>query len=265
VRLSAAALALLIPLLAPATSAAFREAKLGDVVANRRMPTLDGGSEALLGSSVANVVVFFRSGQEHSASALRQLAKLERELAGKRVRFVGVASSADARDEIRAMVREAGVRMPVLLDEADALYGELGVVLHPSIGIVDARGRLAGYQPFRKVNFLDATRARIQRVLGEITEAQLSAILDPPAAPAAVNRAHARVKLARTLLSVGSVDAAIESARAGVTLDPTLAEAHAVLADALARTGRCDEAEREALEARRLDRAIALAPACVRR
>jgi hypothetical protein len=258
VRPCAAALCLAIAVLAPRSPAAFRDAAIGDPVKNRRMPSLDGRTEPLLGSARANVVVFFRAGQDHSASALRQLAQLEAELAPKGVRFVGVVSSSDARDEVRAMVREAGTRMTVLVDEADALYGELGVSLHPSIAIVDARGRLAGYQPFRKLNLLDATRGRIQLALGEIGEAQLAVILDPPAAPVKANRAHARVKLARTLLQVGSVDAAVESARAGVALDPELA-------DALARAGKCDEAEREAALARKLDGAVALAAACPRR
>ncbi|HEY6098147.1 MAG TPA: redoxin family protein [Anaeromyxobacter sp.] len=228
------------------------------------MPTIDGRTDMLLGSAKANVFVFVRSGQEHSASVLAQLAKLEVELAAKPVRFVAVVSAADQREEVRAMVKEAGVRMPVLVDEGDALYGELGVYLHPSVGIADQRQRLVGYQPFRKVNMLDATRGRIQLALGEITEAQLAAVIDPPPAPIAVNRAHARVKLARTLLSVGSVPAALDSARAGVALDPNLAEAHAVLAEALARSGKCDEAEREGAEARRLGGPAVPAPACLR-
>ncbi len=254
-----------IALLVPSSSPAFRETSIGEPIANRRMPALDGRTETLLGSARANVFVFFRAGQDHSAAALAQIAKLEAELAGKPVRIVGVVSGSDPRDEVRAMVRRSGVRMPVLIDEGDALYGELGVSLHPSIGIADQRHRLAGYQPFRKLNLLDATRARVQLVLGEITEAQLAAALDPPAAPVAVNRAHARVKLARTLLGVGSVDAAVESARAAVALDPGLADAHGVFAEALARSGRCDEAEREAKEARRLDGALAAGTACVRR
>lgn len=228
------------------------------------MPTLDGRKEPLLGKARVNVFVFFRTGHEHSASALAQLAALEAELAGKPVRFVGVVSASEPRDAVRTLVREAGVRMPILLDEGDALYGELGVSLHPTIGIADERGRLAARQPFRKLNLLDATRGRIQLALGEIDEARLAAILDPPAAPVGVNRAHARVKLARKLLSAGAVEAAVESARAAVALDPQLADAHAALAEALARAGRCDEAEREAGAARRLDGALAAAPSCTR-
>lgn len=261
-RYAAVALFLALGVSPIATAEAFRETAIGMPVKNRKMPTLDGRTENLLGSAKANVFVFFRSGQDHSEQALHQIAALEKELAGKPVRFVGIVSADDARDAVAAMVREAGVRMPVLLDDKDALYGELGVVLHPSIGIADAQHKLVAYQPFRKLNLLDATRGRIQVVLGELTEAQLSAVLDPPAAPTSVNRALARVNLARKLLAAGAVDAAVQSARAAVAMEPAHAENHAMLAETLARSGKCDEAAREAAEAKKLDAAMPAAPAC---
>lgn len=252
-RLLAAALAVVAGASAPTPAPAFRNAALGTAIRNRRMPSLDGGTEPLLGSARANVFVFFRSGQDHSASALRQLAGLEEEMRGKPVRFVGIVSGDDSPEQVRAMIREAGARMPILLDRGDELYGELGVALHPTLGIADERHRLTGFQPFRKINFADAARGRIQLALGEIDEARLAAILDPPPAPVASGgRAHARVKLARVLLDAGKLDAAIESARAGLAIDPNLAEAHAVLAEALARAKRCEEADQEAEAARRL-------------
>ncbi len=261
-RRSAAALVLTVSLIPAARAEAFRETPIGATIANRKMPTLDGKAESFLGSAKANVFVFFRTGQDHSEQALRQLAALEREFAGKPVRFVAVVSSDEPRDAARAMVRDAGVRMPVLLDEKDALYGEIGVVLHPSIGIADAQHRLAQYQPFRKLNLLDATRGRIQVVLGEMTEAQLAAVLDPPQNPVKVNRALARLNLARKLLQAGAVEAALQSARAAVAMEPEHAANHAVLAEALARGGSCDEAAREAAEARKLDAAAPAPPAC---
>ncbi len=245
-----------------AKAEAFRETAIGAPVQNHKMRTLDGRTDTLLGTQKANVFVFFRTGQDHSEQALRQLAVLEKEFAAKPVRFVGIVSSDEPLDAVAALVQLTGVRMPVLVDEKDAVYGELGVVLHPSIGIADAKHVLVEYQPFRKLNLLDATRGRIQRVLGEITQAQLEAILNPAPTPIAVNRAHARVKLARTLLGAGAVDAAIQSARAAVALEPAVAENHAVLAETLARGGKCDEAAREAAEARRIDPAAPAPPAC---
>ncbi len=265
-RLYAAVALLLATGVSPgATAEAFREAPIGTPIKNRKLPTIDGRSENLFGSAKANVFVFFRTGQDHSEQALRQLAVLEKEFAAKPVRFVAVVSSDEPKDAVSALVRDTGVRMPVLVDQADALYGELGVVLHPSIGIADAQHKLAAYQPFRKLNLLDATRGQIQLVLGEITQAQLATILDPPMAPVKVNRALARANLARKLLEAGAVDAAVQSARAAVAMEPGHAENHVVLALTLARGGKCDEAAREAAEARKLDPAAPAAPACAPR
>ncbi len=237
----------------PANAVAFRDAALGAPIKNRSMPTVDGRKEQLLAPGKTTVFVFFRVGQDHSVEALRQFAELERELAGKPVRWIGIVSSTDPRDAVLAVVRETGIRMPVVVDEGDAFYGELGVSLHPSVGIADERQRLAGYQPFRKINLRDAVRGRIQLVLGEIDDAQLARVLDPPPAPVATkSRAHARVTLAKALLAAGKIDDAVASLRAAVVLDANYVPAHTVLAEALARKGVCAEAEREREEARRL-------------
>jgi tetratricopeptide (TPR) repeat protein len=252
----------------PSNAVAFRDAPLGTVIKNRTMPTIDGRKEQLLSSAKANVFVFFRTGQDHSVEALRQFAKLEAEMKGRPVRFVGIVSSSEPPADVLAIARETGIRWPILVDEADALYGELGVYLHPSIGIADDRGKLKGYQPFRKINLLDATRGRIQLALGEIDDAQMAAILDPPPAPIATkSRAHARVTLARALLGAGKIDDAIASLRRALEVDPNYADAHATLAEALARSGLCAEAETERDAAHRLAPAAPPAPpvACARR
>jgi tetratricopeptide (TPR) repeat protein len=264
-RRSAAAIVLALGLIPSAKAEAFRDLEVGAKVPNRKMSTLDGRTATLLGNAKANVFVFFRTDHDRSAQVLRQLAVLEKELSPKPVRFVGIVSSEEPKDAVAALIREAGVRMPVLVDEKDALYGELGVMLYPSIGVADAQHTLAAYQPFRQLNFTDSMRGRIQRVLGEIDDAQLAAVLDPPQNPVAVNRGKARANLARKLLDAGDVDGAIASARKAVELEPEAAEMHAVLAEMLSRGGKCAEASRESSAARKLDAAIALPPACTAR
>jgi tetratricopeptide (TPR) repeat protein len=251
----------------PPGARAFRQAAVGTPIRDRTMPTIDGGRAPLLADGKVNVFVFVRTGQEHSESALRQLATLERELEQRPVRFAVIVSDGEIPAEVQQAAREAKVRMPVLVDQGDAFYGELGVAMYPSAGIVGRDKRLSAFQPFRKVNYLDAMRGRVQVALGELDEAGLAKVLDPgiPAASGGGGRAHARVKLARTLLAAGNVEKALESARAAVALQPDLAEGHQVLSDALAKTGRCDEAEREAAQARKLAPAAASpALACLR-
>lgn len=255
-RFPALPVAALLALLSPVLGAAFSHVAEGDLVADREMPTLDGGRAPLLGHARASVFVFFRPNQDHSQQVLAQLAQLEAELAGRPVRFVAVTSDGYDRAAVRALVQATGIRMPVLLDVGDALYGELGVALHPVVGITGADHRLSGYQHFLKINMLDALRGRVRVALGEIPPSALAAILDPPAAanvdPASA-AAHRRLKLARMLLDRGHADKAAESARAAIQESPGSAEAHAVLAAALAASGRCAESASELAAARKLD------------
>ena len=167
------------------------------MIADRTMATLDGRRAPLLAAGKVNVFVFVRTGHDHSESALRQLAQLEREVAGKPVRLAVVVSGGEIPREVARLVRETGLHAPVLVDSDDALYGELGVAMYPSAGIVGRDRKLTGFQPFRKVNYLDAMRGRVQFALGEIDEAALAKILDPGIEPIpGGGRAHARLNLA---------------------------------------------------------------------
>ncbi len=248
--------AALVALADPASPQAFQNVAVGDPVEDAEMPTLEGGREHVLGKARANVFVFFRPGQEHSLDTLRRLARMEAELAGKPVRWVAIVSGDHPADEVRRTVREAGIRMPVLLDRGDAYYGRLGVRLHPVIGIAGADHRLAAYEHFMAVNMEERVRARIRRALGEIGDAEVERVLEPPRAavesgPAAAARRW--VNLARTLLQAKNAEKARETARKALEADPRSAAAHAVLGQALAAEGKCAEAIPSFAEALRLD------------
>ncbi len=242
---------------------AFSGVDVGDLVENAELASLSGGSRPFLGKARANVFVFFRPGQDHSIDVLRQLAALEKELAGKSVSFSAIVSDGWPAEEVRAAVAASGIRMPVLVDRGDALYGRLGVRLHPVIGIVDERHRLAAYQPYERIHYADVVRARIQRVLGEIDDAALAAVLDPPRAtmPDEDVRFVAKrdVNLGRMLLARGNFEKALESARRAQQRDPTFAAAHTLAGQALVGMGRYAEAAAELDAALKLDPGDAVA------
>lgn len=256
--------AALLLLVGPASAGAFRGMSPGEPLRDREMPTLDGGKARLLGKARVSAVVFFRTGQDHSVQVLRQLAQLERELSGQPVRFAAVVSDDCDRAEVRALVAETGIRMPILLDQGDELYGEWSVALHPVVGIAGADHRLVSYQHFLKINMLDAVRARIQHALGTIGDAELQAALRPPRPPPRPpSAAHNRVVLGKALLQRGHTALALDSARKAVAADPSSAEAQAFLAQALAAAGQCDEAATAQATARSLDSSLApAAPRC---
>lgn len=241
----------------PMAGLAFASVEVGQVVENDELPTLDGRREYLLSrKALANVFIFFRPNQEHSLETLRAMALCEKEFSGKPVRFVAVVSGSWARAEVVATVAEAGIQMPVLVDEGDRLYGKLGVRLHPVIGIADDRQKLLDYVPFHKINYCDMVRVRVRRALGEVDQAAVDRVDHPPKAlmPNEVPGAQARrqVRLGELLLRKQPARAA-EHARNAIARQPDLAPAHALLGSALAAQGKCAEALPAFAEALRLD------------
>ena len=257
--LAALAAALLSPTGVPAG-----ELRPGDPVPDEELPTLDGGRATLLSKrSLANVFVFVRPGHERSAETLRQMAGCEKDLAGKPVNWVAVVSDAFPAEEVRAMVRQAGVRMPVLVDRGDALYSRLGVRVHPLVGLADSKHRLVAWQPYTRINYCEAIKARIRFLLGEIGEAELKNVLEPPVAtmpgadPSKVGMRD--VNLGRRQLQQKLYDMALASARKALERDPGLAPAHSLMGEVHAAQGDCAAAVKAFDEALRLDPADARA------
>jgi len=251
----------------PLAGLAFANVEVGQVVENEELTTVDGGRDWLLSrKALANVFIFFRPNQDHSLETLKFMAVCEREFAQKPVRWVAVVSDSWPVAEVKATVAEAGIRMPVLVDEGDRLYGLLGVRLHPVVGIADDKGKLLDYVPFHKINYCDMVRVRVRRALHEVDQMAVHKVdhpdkaLMPNAIPGAVARRH--VKLGEIFLKGRQWDKAAEQARIAIEKFPEGATGHLLLGRALAGQGRCPEAGTALDEAQRLDpRSPALAEA----
>lgn len=244
-----AAAALLATAAAPLASVARageseRRVQEGDTVDDVELRTLDGKRDRLLSRSAkANVFVFFRPQQERSLDTLKELAACEKEFGAKPVRFVGVVSDSWPLEEVRAFVQEAGVRMPILLDEGDALYGKLGVRLHPVILVVDAKRKLVAYEPFRQINYCERVKVRIRFALGEVGEAEIAKVDEPPRSTTRTEEGVARrhLNFARNLQRIGQQEKALEEVQKSLAILPS-ADAYAMQGELLAAMGRCPEA-----------------------
>jgi tetratricopeptide (TPR) repeat protein len=222
---------------------AYTHAQLGTVIEDVEMPTLAGGTDHLLSNASANVFIFFRPGQDYSRMALKELAAVQKEFAGKPVHWVGIVSDRAAKPDVQALVQETGFSMPVLVDVGDVLYGKLGVAQVPVTILCDQQHRIAAYQPFMKVNYAAVVRARLRYLLKEIDDAELAAVLNPPAALTDSNQAAAsrRLKLASILLQAKSYDKAIENVDISIQENPSAA-AYALRGEILLAQGKCSEA-----------------------
>jgi tetratricopeptide (TPR) repeat protein len=241
-----------------------RHAQVGDLVDDVELPTVDGRRDRLLGRGAkANVFVFFRPQHDHSLETLKMLAACEAEFRAKPVRFVGIVSDSAAAEEVRATVREAGVRMPVLVDTADALYAQLGVRLHPLVGVVDGRRKLTAWEPFRKINYCERLRVRVRYLLGEATELDVAQVdapeqIDEPPKEEGVAKRH--VNFARMLLQMGEHEQALAEVQKALLIAPSAA-AYAAQGEVLAAMGKCPDATRAFEAALRIDPRNAIAQA----
>lgn len=228
-------------------AAAGANTPMGSVIEDVQLPSTAGGKVSIAGAEPANVLLFFKPDQHTFAGTLRVIADCEKELGGKPVRWVAVVPARFSVAEAKAAAEEAGLRMPVVIDEGDAVHNRMGIAMHPTVAVLDGQHRLAQFQPFTKLNFCEAVMARIRRVLGELDDAGLARALDPSAAqPTGANSAARRdMKLAEMLFKSGNLSKALEVARKGVQNDPRNPGAHALVGRILAAQGDCGAARAE--------------------
>jgi len=255
----------------PLAGFAFANVAVGDAMQNVELATLDGGRHALFSSkALANVFIFFRPQQDHSLETLKAMAKCEKEFATKPVHWVAVVSSSWDVAEVKAMVAEAGIDMPVLIDKDDELYGRIGVRLHPAVGVANEKFQLVAYEPFHKINYCDRIRGKIRYALHEIDLAEVERTEHPPKAlfPNEIKGAveHRHVRMGEAYIKVKQYDRAIEEARNILVKNPTYAPAHMLIGDALAAQGKCADALASYSEAQKLDpKLVTKRGACVRK
>jgi tetratricopeptide (TPR) repeat protein len=228
---------------------------------------LDGGSAPYIGDAKANVFVFFRPEQENSASALRQLQEAKTRLGERSVHWTTIVADTYPRESISRLVDEIGVDMAVLLDHDNELYGRLGVILHPVIGVADSEHVLRAYVPFRKLNLAVQVDAQVKHVLGEITDEQLEAVLNPQPIELGGNGTVAKrnLRMGQMFLKMKKYDAALQAAAKSMELDPELAGPYGLTAAAYAEQGDCEQAVPALRRALELDAEEPMAKAAAER
>ena len=219
-------------------------AKVGSVIPNPTLPAPDGSRHALVDPERLTVFLFFDPAQPRCLDVMGEMSGLQKKFPAGKVRWVGIVSDRFDPSAAAAAVQKAGLKLQLLLDPKDRLYGGLEVRLYPTVGIVDSGGVLRAYLPYHKVNFTGALEAEIRHALGEIDDAALDRALHPKAVDIGTASAEAGrlLRFARMLWKMGQRDKALATARQAVEAAPSSAEAHALAGTYLAAMGRCDEA-----------------------
>ncbi len=249
--------ALLLAASASSLAARAEPAELGRVLEDAKLRQMDGKSTSLFerGPS-ATVLVFFRPGHERSQETLGVVRQCREALAGKPVRWLVIAPGESDLGEVKAALETAKVDLPAVIDEGDALYGAAGIRTLPAIVVVDRARRVVAYEGHHPVGYVEVVRARVRRALGEISDADMTAALEPPRSRLPgeesldVSRRH--VNFGRKLLEAKAFVQAHENARKSLEIAPTAA-AWALEGEIFVAEGKCAEAARSFDAALKLD------------
>jgi len=217
----------------------------GAVVEQASLARIGGGTAKLLGDGTVGVIFFFEPGQEHSKDALEMMAQCEKELAQKPVHWAAVVSESVSAEAVTAAVKASGLAMPVLVDKGDQVYAKLKVILHPLVVITDKQNRVAGYEPYQRVNYCNVVRAQLLHALGELNDAGLEAALHPPPSTQGGDGAVAQreLRMGQRHMEAKRYPQAAAAANKALAADAKLVDAHVLLGQALAAQGDCKGAQ----------------------
>jgi tetratricopeptide (TPR) repeat protein len=243
--------------LAAAPFVAQARAQVGTPVPSTELVAVSGERIKVIDPKArVSVLVFVRPGQERSVDALKAMARCEMLLAGKPVRFLGLLPADTPAAEALALAAATGVKMPLAIDANDTLYQTLLVRLHPVIFLVDAKAKVAGFEQYRQIDYCDVIMARIRFLLGEIDQAALDAILEPPRntmpGESTADVSNRDVNLGRRQLGIKQYDKAVASANKALAMAPS-AGAYALLGDVAVARGDCAGARKHFQSALQLD------------
>ena len=208
--------------------------KQGDRVPNLAIRTI-GGDQISLDEQKGKIIVlaFWKHDDDKSSKMLTDLSRVSQECQDKDVTFLAINGDKASERQIGEM---ALAKEPSCLFASDpdlTAYSTLGILVLPTTLIVGPDGKLAFIQDLYSRNFYTQTRAYVRFLLGEITQEQLNAELDPgrsvKLSPARI-KAERYVSLGRVLLDIKEKAKAREALKKAVEADPSFPEPHLLLA-----------------------------------
>ena len=232
--------------------------KQGDRVPNISIRTIDG-NQISLDERKGKIIVlaFWKQDDDKSSKMLTDLSRISQEFQDKDVTFLAINGDKASDKQIREM---ALAKEPTCLFASDpdlTTYSRLGILVLPTTLIIGPDAKLAFIQDLYSRNFYTQTRAYVRFLLGEITQDQLNAELDPgtsvKVSPARI-KAERYVNLGRVLLDVKEKEKARKALEKAVEADPTFPEPHLLLA------GLCLEDKEVRKAGTELEQALKLNP-----
>ncbi|MDH3851898.1 MAG: tetratricopeptide repeat protein [Deltaproteobacteria bacterium] len=232
--------------------------KQGDRVPNLTIRTIDG-NQISLDEQKGKIIVlaFWKQDDDKSSKMLTDLSRVSQECQDKDVTFLAINGDRASERQIGEMALAKKTSCLFASDPDLAAYSSLGILVLPTTLIIGPDGKLAFIQDLYSRNFYTQTRAYVRFLLGEITQEQLNAELDPGTSvkvSSARIKAERYVNLGRVLLDIKEKEKARKALEKAVEADPSFPEPHLLLA------GLCLEDEELRGAGAELEQALRLCP-----
>jgi Tfp pilus assembly protein PilF len=230
----------------PGTGAAFRNLKEGSPAPPFTLKDFEGKDvEFKPASGKVTVLAFVKLSQDRSKDGLKDLVALHKELSGKGVDFLAVASYTDTAEEAKKVIAELGVTFPILQDKDQKVYGEYGLFILPATGIIGKDGKFAFEHSSHGRDFKEVVGGKAKVLLGLMTEDEFRKATTPVESAKKSkeeSESERMIALGHTLMKRGMPDKAAEKFAKAVELDPKNAAARVAYGESLVASKKYDEA-----------------------
>jgi tetratricopeptide (TPR) repeat protein len=201
------------------------------------------------------VFIYWETGQNRSLTALQDGEDIFKRFHQKGVEFIGIVADTEHEEDVKKIIKDNEIDFPVLVDTGRRVYGDYGVRVYPSTGVIDKEGRLAYDIPGHALTYKLTLEGYIRYMLGEVGEEKLSEIISTSkeTKDESAFEAERRYNLAIKFTEARLIEQAIEAVKKSIEAKPDVAKSRILLGFLFLDIKEADKAYAEFNKAIELD------------
>jgi tetratricopeptide (TPR) repeat protein len=230
----------------PGTGSAFRNVKEGAPAIPFTLKDYEGKDfEFKPDSGKITVLSFVKLAQERSRDQIKDLVALQEELGPKGVEFLVISAYTDTPEDAKKIVAGTNIKFPILMDKNQKVYGDYGLFIMPSTGIVGKDGKFVFEHSSHGRDFKDVVGGKLKVLAGIMKEEDYKKLITPVESVQKnkeESEADRQMALGKTLFKRGMADKAVEKFAKAVELDPKNLAGRIAYGESLVAMKKYDEA-----------------------
>ena len=177
------------------------------------------------------VVIFWRTDQKKSLLALQDAEEIFEKYEQKGIKIVAVVESSDNIEDAQKTIADNVIKYPLFIDNDRQAYSDYGIRVFPTTVVIDKEGILVYDIPSHPLTYKIKLEGYIRKLIGEIDEEELKAILSPKRKEKddALLEAERNYNLSMNFVTMRLMDQAIDAAVKSVKAKPDFIKARILL------------------------------------